>query len=352
MHRFCISRTVKKVLTVLALIWFLSLTTTLPMLFVSELRRFYDLGGTSQDFCVNFFSRALYKQLFTLGVFVAYYCVPLLFIAGCYFLMAWRLRARVARGNRRPSAPVKAYATARLHSQSRRRLSKLVLAVVAAFTVCWLPIHCVHLKIDFSQPTFSLTLYVLKIVAQFLSYANSAINPCQYAFMSGSFRECLRGAFRCGEHSDEEARRRVPRRHRGAHAPPSTTGKSAGTKKKSSVSLHPCVLALPSGDKSSSGAQVTTSTGTDGSESPCGSKALRQSPSLVEMESIVTASAASASRDAASSAAGDVTPMESSHGEIQSEEFLLTSGPRSELELSATAITKVTIHIKPAESCV
>ena len=158
----------RKTLTVLAVIWCLNLTTSIPVLFMSKLQEFYDFGETQQYF-INYFSTPLYRKVYTMIVFLLYYCFPLLFIAMCYFLMAKNLRAHVKPGNQRSAAP-KGTKMKHHHSKSRRRLSKLVLAVGTTFAVCWLPIHCVHLKTDFSTPTFSFTLYVVRIISHLLVF--------------------------------------------------------------------------------------------------------------------------------------------------------------------------------------
>ncbi|KAI0234103.1 Orexin receptor type 1 [Lamellibrachia satsuma] len=78
----------------------------------------------------------------------------------------------------------------------RRRVAKMVMAIVAVFAVCWLPIHCVHLRNDFnSNRQYSNVPYIAKTVAHFMSYASSAFNPVIYAFMSDSFRQSFRAIF-------------------------------------------------------------------------------------------------------------------------------------------------------------
>ncbi len=215
-------RTVKKTLTLLVIIWSLNLLSCIPALFLSQLKQFWDFGDM-REYCFNYFSRPIYKKAYTLTLFIMFYCLPLMFIAACYFLMSKNLRAHVKPGTRqqassggatsgRSNATTETVVArnnnnnnsshARRH-RSRRRLSKLVLLVVTTFAVCWLPIHCFHLMTDFSNllPNMSVSesfiFYIVKIVAHFLSYANSAINPCLYAGMSENFRKCFKDAFRC-----------------------------------------------------------------------------------------------------------------------------------------------------------
>ena len=100
---------------------------------MSRVYEFYDFGET-QEYCVTYFPQPFYKKMYTVVMFLLYYCFPLLFIAMCYFLMAKNLRAHVKPGNQR-SAAAKGNKIKHHHPKGRRRLSKLVLAVV---TVCCL----------------------------------------------------------------------------------------------------------------------------------------------------------------------------------------------------------------------
>ena len=115
--------------------------------------------------------------------------VPVFIIGLCYSLMAKNLLSRVRPGSLGDAAM--------RSGRARRRIAKMVLVVMTTFAICWLPIHYVHLRSDFGPPQFCRASYVIRIVAHCMAYANSAINPVIYSFMSKNFRECFRLAFCC-----------------------------------------------------------------------------------------------------------------------------------------------------------
>jgi len=74
----------------------------------------------------------------------------------------------------------------------RRRVVRMLVAVVVTFAVCVLPYHVRVIWQTFAQPEdiddWQLVIPPLTFVAYYL---NSAANPLLYAFLSDSFRSCL-----------------------------------------------------------------------------------------------------------------------------------------------------------------
>lgn len=96
--------------------------------------------------------------------------------------------------------------------ERRRRTTKLVATVVILFAVLWFPIHFINLwfKIDPNFPRTNI-MYLVKIIAHTMSYANSCVNPIVYAFLSNGFRNAFWKTFPslsqryrvCEEHADD-----------------------------------------------------------------------------------------------------------------------------------------------------
>uniref|UniRef100_A0A8C3YDE5 Neuropeptides B and W receptor 2 n=1 Tax=Catagonus wagneri TaxID=51154 RepID=A0A8C3YDE5_9CETA len=91
----------------------------------------------------------------------------------------------------------------RLHSgakalgKARRKVTLLVLAVLAVGLLCWTPFHLasvVALTADLPQTPL---VIVISYVVTSLSYASSCLNPFLYAFLDNSFQKSLRSACRC-----------------------------------------------------------------------------------------------------------------------------------------------------------
>ncbi|KAJ2940891.1 hypothetical protein O0L34_g10150 [Tuta absoluta] len=82
----------------------------------------------------------------------------------------------------------------------RRKAAKMLVAVVVMFAVCYFPVHLLSVlryTMDMEQ---SDVITFLALISHVLCYANSAINPLIYNFMSGKFRREFRRSFCC--HTD------------------------------------------------------------------------------------------------------------------------------------------------------
>ena len=72
----------------------------------------------------------------------------------------------------------------------------MVLTVIAVYVVCWLPYWLFQIIMLYvaSMPQWLMIFYQLITI---LSYANSAVNPILYAFLSDNFRRTFARAFGC-----------------------------------------------------------------------------------------------------------------------------------------------------------
>ncbi|KAG6460120.1 hypothetical protein O3G_MSEX011786 [Manduca sexta] len=77
------------------------------------------------------------------------------------------------------------------------KAAKMLVAVVVMFAVCYFPVHLLSVlryTLDMEQ---SDAITFLALVSHVMCYANSAVNPLIYNFMSGKFRREFRRAFCC-----------------------------------------------------------------------------------------------------------------------------------------------------------
>ncbi|XP_054724107.1 orexin receptor type 2-like [Uloborus diversus] len=81
--------------------------------------------------------------------------------------------------------------------RSRRKASKMLMAVVVMFTLCYLPVHLINvLRYTVGIPQTPVTT-VASLVSHWLCYANSAVNPVIYNIMNGKFRKEFKNTFTC-----------------------------------------------------------------------------------------------------------------------------------------------------------
>jgi len=82
----------------------------------------------------------------------------------------------------------------------------MVLTVIAVYVICWLPywlyqIIMLYVYREGHMPRWLQTFYQLITI---LSYANSAVNPILYAFLSDNFRRTFARAFGCATAAEVE----------------------------------------------------------------------------------------------------------------------------------------------------
>uniref|UniRef100_A0A4W5LPI6 Opioid receptor delta 1 n=1 Tax=Hucho hucho TaxID=62062 RepID=A0A4W5LPI6_9TELE len=114
-------------------------------------------------------------------VFIFAFVVPVLVITICYGLMILRLKnVRLLSGSKEKD-------------RNMRRITRMVLVVVAAFIICWTPIH-IFIILRIMVQINSMNPYVIASwhLCIALGYMNSSLNPLLYAFLDGNFKSCFR----------------------------------------------------------------------------------------------------------------------------------------------------------------
>lgn len=113
-------------------------------------------------------------------VFVFAFVVPVLIITLCYTLMVLRLKS------------VRMLSGSREKDRNLRRITRLVVVVVAVFVVCWTPIHIfilVKALVSVPETTAIMAAYFFCVA---LGYTNSSLNPVLYAFLDENFKRCFK----------------------------------------------------------------------------------------------------------------------------------------------------------------
>ena len=81
---------------------------------------------------------------------------------------------------------------------SKRRVIKMLFAVVAEFFICWTPMYVIQTWIiyDYDTAKLHVTRNML-VVFNLLGYVSSCCNPITYCFMNRNFRQGFISVFRC-----------------------------------------------------------------------------------------------------------------------------------------------------------
>lgn len=158
--------TVAKVVNVC--VWGLSLLVILPIIIFADTVPAQD-GGVDCNFL---WPEASWSEAFVVYTFLLGFLLPVAAICMCYCLIVVRMRA----------VGLKAGWLQRRRSE--KKITRMVLLVVAVFVLCWMPFYIVQLISVFRKPPDPMVTQLFVI----LSYANSGANPILYGFVSDNFR--------------------------------------------------------------------------------------------------------------------------------------------------------------------
>lgn len=160
-------------------VWLASLLVTLPIAIFADTR---PARGGQAIACNLHWPHPAWSAVFVIYTFLLGFLLPVLAIGLCYLLIVGKMRAVALRAGWQQ------------RRRSEKKITRLVLMVVAVFVLCWMPFYVVQL----------LNLFVTSLdatvnhVSLILSYANSCANPILYGFLSDNFRRsfqrvlCLR----------------------------------------------------------------------------------------------------------------------------------------------------------------
>ena len=85
--------------------------------------------------------------------------------------------------------------------ENKKRVTKMIVAVILVFLACWLPFQLVLLLKAYNvyQIREGSAALIFQIIANCLAYCNSCLNPILYAFFSPNFRSAFASIISCGK---------------------------------------------------------------------------------------------------------------------------------------------------------
>nr|pir Phe13 bombesin receptor - Bombina orientalis [Bombina orientalis] len=177
-------------------VWIISMLLAAPEAVFSDL---YEFGSseknTTFEACAPYpVSEKILQETHSLICFLVFYIVPLSIISAYYFLIAKTLYKSTF------NMPAEEHTHARKQIESRKRVAKTVLVLVALFAVCWLPNHMLYLYRSFtyhSAVNSSAFHLSATIFARVLALRNSCVNPFALYWLSRSFRQHFKKQVYC-----------------------------------------------------------------------------------------------------------------------------------------------------------
>ncbi|KAL6102469.1 sstr3 [Pungitius sinensis] len=158
-------------------VWALSFLVVLPVVIFANIQKEGGTCNIAWPQPANIWRAAFIIYTSTVGFFG-----PLLIICLCYLLIVFKIR----------SSGKKVHATSTKRRKSERKVTRMVVIVVAVFVFCWLPFYALNIiNLLVSLPSEYQGLYYFVVV---LGYANSCANPIVYCFLSDNFKRGFRKA--------------------------------------------------------------------------------------------------------------------------------------------------------------
>lgn len=186
-------------------IWIWSCTVALPWgLFFDTYKA--DEHRPNDDFCLEKWPEPYShwdRYYFLIGNFLICYVLPLAIIFICYLTIWCRVYRRPvptdSTNSNHKSLEI-------MHRKAKAAVMKMLLVVVLIFTLSWLPLYCISLRIKFGPPKRSnwehnLISFILPL-AQWFGCFNSGVNPVVYSFLNKKFRQGFRMIFKCSWNQD------------------------------------------------------------------------------------------------------------------------------------------------------
>ncbi|XP_076875988.1 prolactin releasing hormone receptor 2b [Brachyhypopomus gauderio] len=176
----------------LAGIWLLSCVLAAPAVSHTYHVEFAEEGLT---ICEEFWlGEERWRLAYAYGTLLLTYVLPLSAVCGSYLCISVRLRTRVAPGQCTRDQ-------AEAQRARRRRTLRLVALVVAAFAICWLPIHVFNVLRDVDIRLISKRHFLLvQLLCHLCAMSSACCNPFLYAWLHGRFRAELHRMLACSRH--------------------------------------------------------------------------------------------------------------------------------------------------------
>ncbi|XP_078590443.1 neuropeptide FF receptor 2-like [Branchiostoma floridae x Branchiostoma japonicum] len=189
----------KRIVAMLVAVWVVPMVLCslqlIPAAFF-RMRLRSELGTISRARCLDDIPNTIGDPTwYHVTLFLVLYALPLLFISVVCVRIVLRLRAMETPG----SQLVNDRDMARKRDKNKKMVTRMVIAVAAAFAVCWTPFYVMNMSALNPDTNFiaNSNLFFWHTLMYGLGFLNSAINPVIYIVMSDKFRRGFYTVFCC-----------------------------------------------------------------------------------------------------------------------------------------------------------
>ncbi|XP_061589345.1 neuropeptide Y receptor Y8a [Cololabis saira] len=181
-----------------ALTWLVACFISLPFLSFNILTSdpFQNISLPTNPFrdhviCMELWPSDKHRLAYTTSLLVFQYCLPLLLVLLCYLRIFLRLRQR------------RDMLDCRRRTQGAQRINVMLLAIVVAFALCWLPLNVFNALFDWHHQALPDCQHdTVFSVCHLTAMASTCINPVVYGFLNSNFQREFRTALqRCRRHA-------------------------------------------------------------------------------------------------------------------------------------------------------
>ncbi|XP_048365317.1 neuropeptide Y receptor type 1 isoform X2 [Sphaerodactylus townsendi] len=178
----------------IAAIWITALASSLPFLLYYELtdEPFNNITLYKGKYvCMDSFPSETIRLSYTTALLIIQYLGPLCFIFICYLKIYIRLKRR---NNMMDKMRDNKY-----RSTETKRINIMLMSIVVAFAVCWLPLTIFNTVFDWNHeilPGATCSHNLLFLICHLTAMISTCVNPIFYGFLNKNFQRDLQVLFR------------------------------------------------------------------------------------------------------------------------------------------------------------
>eukprot|EP00064_Thunnus_orientalis_P011452 superscaffoldBa00001655_g11483 len=159
----------------------------------------------NMEACLEHWPSQQHRLAYTTWLLLFQYCGPLTLVLLCYVRVFVRLRHRKEMLDRARTPESQ-------HMTHSRRINIMLVALITAFALCWLPLTIFNVVSDWNQDALPICHHnLLFSLCHLLAMSSTCINPIIYGFLNYNFRQEVREVLlHCRCHPLEEECERFP----------------------------------------------------------------------------------------------------------------------------------------------